>query len=219
MQGSLYSQSAVNTVMSNTDYLNFSNDVEEGPHDIIHNVIAGDMAAAFSPNDALFFLHHQQIDRLWAQWQGRNATRLQDYAGNTVQGQGPTDGSRFPLAKLTDKLPMQGIRGMADITVAEVMDTMSDKLCYVVSMLAINVSLLRLISSCAVRQVKNGVGVNVLGGPGEDYWREIPVETFYLDLLSGLWVFVVALGSVANRCSSPIGTIYALDEHRASITG
>ncbi|KAJ1310052.1 hypothetical protein OPQ81_006805 [Rhizoctonia solani] len=131
MQGSLYSQRAVDTIMRRTDYINFSNDIEEGVHDVIHNVVAGDMAAAFSPNDALFFLHHQQIDRLWTQWQGRNATRLQDYRGNTVQGQSPTDDSRYPLAKLTDKLPMQGIRGLADTTVADVMDTMSDKLCYV----------------------------------------------------------------------------------------
>ncbi|CUA75139.1 hypothetical protein RSOLAG22IIIB_01785 [Rhizoctonia solani] len=131
MQASYYSSSAVQTLMRDTDYINFSNDIEEDVHDMIHNVVAGDMAAAFSPNDALFFLHHQQVDRLWAQWQGRNATRLQDYRGNTVQGQGPTDGSRYPLAKLTDKLPMQGIRGLPDITVADVMDTMSDKLCYV----------------------------------------------------------------------------------------
>ncbi|CUA75140.1 Hemocyanin G-type, units Oda to Odg [Enteroctopus dofleini] [Rhizoctonia solani] len=106
MQGSFYSSSAVQTLMRDTDYTDFSNDIEEGVHDVIHNVVAGDMAAAFSPNDALFFLHHQQVDRLWAQWQGRNATRLQDYRGNTVQGQGATDGSRYPLVKLTDKLPM-----------------------------------------------------------------------------------------------------------------
>ncbi|GAB1517309.1 hypothetical protein RhiTH_000355 [Rhizoctonia solani] len=124
-------QNAVDTLMRLTDHINFSNEMEEGVHDVIHNVIAGDMAAAFSPNDALFFLHHQNIDRLWAKWQGRNAARLQDYRGNTVQGQDPINGWRYPLAKLTDKLPTQGIRGLPDITVAEVMDTMSDKLCYV----------------------------------------------------------------------------------------
>ncbi|KAB5593710.1 hypothetical protein CTheo_2893 [Ceratobasidium theobromae] len=134
MQGSLYSTTAVRNVMRQSDFINFASDLEEGPHDIVHSVIAGDMTAAFSPNDALsskFFLHHQQIDRIWALWQGRNATRLQDYAGNTVQGQDPKDGSQFPLANLTDALPMQGIRDLPDVTVADVMDTMSDKLCYV----------------------------------------------------------------------------------------
>ncbi|ELU43994.1 Tyrosinase domain-containing protein [Rhizoctonia solani AG-1 IA] len=53
MQGSLYSQNAVDTLMRLTDHINFSNQMEEGVHDVIHNVIAGDIAAAFSPNDAL----------------------------------------------------------------------------------------------------------------------------------------------------------------------
>ncbi|QRW00472.1 tyrosinase [Ceratobasidium sp. AG-Ba] len=130
MQGSQYSSSMIQQVLNNNNYNDFSNDVEEIPHDAIHNVISGDMAAAFSPNDALFFLHHQNIDRLWAKWQGRGS-RLQEYTGNTVQGQSQTDGSRFPLAKLSDTMPMKGIRGLPDIRVADVMDTMSDSLCYV----------------------------------------------------------------------------------------
>ena len=48
-----YSASAVQNILTRPDYLSFSNDVEEGLHDVIHNVIAGDMAAAFSPNDAM----------------------------------------------------------------------------------------------------------------------------------------------------------------------
>ncbi|QRW14985.1 tyrosinase [Ceratobasidium sp. AG-Ba] len=110
--------------LNNNNYNDFSNDVEEIPHDAIHNVISGDMAAAFSPNDAL------NIDRIWAKWQGRGS-RLQEYTGNTVQGQSQTNGSRFPLAKLSDMMPMKGIRGLPDIRVADVMDTMSDSLCYV----------------------------------------------------------------------------------------
>ncbi|KAG8685737.1 hypothetical protein FRC08_012942, partial [Ceratobasidium sp. 394] len=106
MQGSQYSSRMIQQVMSKNNYNDFSGDLEEIPHDAIHNVIAGDMIAAFSPNDPLFFLHHQNIDRLWAKWQGRGA-RLQEYSGNTVQGQDPTDGSRFPLAKLNDTMPMQ----------------------------------------------------------------------------------------------------------------
>ncbi|KAG9126511.1 hypothetical protein FRC07_003179 [Ceratobasidium sp. 392] len=130
MQGSQYSSTMIKQVMSNNNYNDFSNDVEEIPHDSIHNVISGDMAAAFSPNDALFFLHHQNIDRIWAQWQGRGP-RLQEYSGNTVQGQAQTDGSRFPLAKLNDTLPMQNIRGLPNARVADVMDTQSGALCYV----------------------------------------------------------------------------------------
>ncbi|KAG9097998.1 hypothetical protein FRC06_006931 [Ceratobasidium sp. 370] len=129
MQGSQYSSTMIQQVMSNNNYNDFSNDIEEIPHDAIHNVISGDMAAAFSPNDALFFLHHQNIDRIWANWQGRGA-RLQEYSGNTVQGQAATDGSHYPLAKLNDTMPMQNIRGLPDMSVADVMDTMSGALCY-----------------------------------------------------------------------------------------
>ncbi|QRV80132.1 tyrosinase [Ceratobasidium sp. AG-Ba] len=130
MQASQYSSSMIRRVLGNDNYIDFSNDLEEIPHDAIHNVISGDMAAAFSPNDALFFLHHQNIDRLWAKWQGRGS-RLREYAGNTVQGQDPTDDWRFPLAKLSDKMIMKRIRDLPDIRVADVMDTMSDNLCYV----------------------------------------------------------------------------------------
>ncbi|KAG9080677.1 hypothetical protein FRC06_006289, partial [Ceratobasidium sp. 370] len=129
MQGAQYSKKMIKQVMENDNYDDFSSDLEEIPHDTIHNVIAGDMAQAFSPNDALFFLHHQNVDRVWAKWQGRGA-RLQEYWGNTVQGQFPTDNSSFPLATLNDTMPMQGIRGLPDMRVADVMDTLSGALCY-----------------------------------------------------------------------------------------
>ncbi|CAE6484540.1 unnamed protein product [Rhizoctonia solani] len=179
MQGSLYSQNAVDTLMRLTDHINFSNQMEEGVHDVIHNVIAGDIAAAFSPNDALFFLHHQNIDRLWAKWQGRNAARLQDYRGNTVQGQDPINGWRYPLAKLTDKLPTQGIRGLPDITVAEVMDTMSDKLCYV---------------SISLTSVSQGVKV-----------RKNPPTSLmkFFAVLIPLAAAVLAVPSKSEECTNP----------------
>ncbi|KAG8731195.1 hypothetical protein FRC10_001974, partial [Ceratobasidium sp. 414] len=129
MQGSQYSSTMIQQVMSNNNYNGFANNIEEIPHDAIHNVISGDMAAAFSPNDALFFLHHQNIDRIWAKWQGRGA-RLQEYSGNTVQGQAATDGSQYPLANLNNTMPMQNIRGVPDMRVVDVMDTMSGALCY-----------------------------------------------------------------------------------------
>lgn len=33
-----------------------------------------------STNDPLFWMHHTELDRLWAIWQGSNATRLADLA-------------------------------------------------------------------------------------------------------------------------------------------
>ncbi|KAG8715998.1 hypothetical protein FRC08_009954 [Ceratobasidium sp. 394] len=131
MGGSQHSPQAIQSIMQITGYSDFEEALEEGPHDAVHNEVAGDMAAAFSPDDALFFLHHANVDRLWALWQGRNATRLQAYRGNTVQGQDDNDGSRYPLASLDDTISLASLQGMPDVKVRDVMDTASGTLCYV----------------------------------------------------------------------------------------
>ena len=41
-------------------------------HGLGHIYIGGDMTAGAAPNDPLFFLHHANVDRLWAMWQDRN---------------------------------------------------------------------------------------------------------------------------------------------------
>lgn len=38
-------------------------------HNAGHNLVGGHMAGGFSPNDPVFWLHHANIDRLWARWQ------------------------------------------------------------------------------------------------------------------------------------------------------
>lgn len=43
--------------------------VEVNLHNLVHRWVAGTMGAMTSPNDPVFFLHHCNIDRLWAQWQ------------------------------------------------------------------------------------------------------------------------------------------------------
>ena len=43
-------------------------------HDVTHRWVGGNMLQAASPNDPVFFLHHCNLDRLWAMWQRRNAT-------------------------------------------------------------------------------------------------------------------------------------------------
>lgn len=124
-----HSQTQINQVNQNKKFVDFWPDVEEGPHDSVHNEINSDMAASFSPADPLFFLHHNNIDRIWALWQGRDQQRLQDYTGNTVQGQSPTDGSRYPLATLDDTIDI-GIQGFPPVKVRDLMDTQGSTLCY-----------------------------------------------------------------------------------------
>ncbi len=43
--------------------------VETNLHNLVHRFVGGTMGAMTSPNDPVFFLHHCNIDRLWAQWQ------------------------------------------------------------------------------------------------------------------------------------------------------
>lgn len=38
-------------------------------HNTVHACIGGQMGAGSSPNDPTFFLHHTNVDRLWALWQ------------------------------------------------------------------------------------------------------------------------------------------------------
>ncbi|KAG9126512.1 hypothetical protein FRC07_003180 [Ceratobasidium sp. 392] len=129
--GSQHTSQAIQTIMQKNDFADFEQSLEEGPHDALHNEVAGDMAAAFSPDDPLFFLHHTNVDRLWTLWQGRNETRLQAYRGNTVQGQDDNDSSRYPLATLDDPISLHNLQDFPDVKVRDIMDTTSEALCYV----------------------------------------------------------------------------------------
>ena len=42
--------------------------LEARPHNLVHNNIGGWMPTASSPRDPIFFMHHSNIDRIWAVW-------------------------------------------------------------------------------------------------------------------------------------------------------
>lgn len=46
----------------------FEAKIEGSPHNNVHNLVGGKMATMQSPLDLLFWLHHANIDRLWAAW-------------------------------------------------------------------------------------------------------------------------------------------------------
>jgi tyrosinase len=59
----------------------FRNFIEDA-HNSVHVHIGGDMQAGTAPNDPVFWLHHVNIDRLWAQWQTtRGITNYQPVSG------------------------------------------------------------------------------------------------------------------------------------------
>ncbi|HEX5740595.1 MAG TPA: tyrosinase family protein [Pilimelia sp.] len=53
-------------------FLLFTDRLEEGPHNAVHNALGGHMSSGVSPNDPLFWLHHCFIDRIWSIWQQEN---------------------------------------------------------------------------------------------------------------------------------------------------
>lgn len=74
-----------------------------GSHVHAHVWVGGNMAMGDSPRDPLFYLHHCNIDRLWAIWQINNADKPQYDATTVIESDG-----RAPLAPyvgLDEKMP------------------------------------------------------------------------------------------------------------------
>jgi tyrosinase len=47
----------------------FRRGLEVPLHNTVHRWVRGDMVTSCSPNDPVFFLHHCNVDRIWASWQ------------------------------------------------------------------------------------------------------------------------------------------------------
>lgn len=125
MQVSAYDSKVMKTIYAFDNYASMSEMLEGLPHAQIHSIIFGDMGPATSPNEPLFFLHHGNVDRVWAKWQGRNDTRLADYTGFQ-------DTSKYVAASLDDAMPVLELSDVEPI-VKDYMDTLSGPLCYTYS--------------------------------------------------------------------------------------
>lgn len=80
--------------------------VEVALHNLVHRYVGGTMAAMTSPNDPVFWLHHCNIDRLWADWQ-RSFPAVAPYlpASGAALGHNLMDAMIFSAAPPT---PWQG---------------------------------------------------------------------------------------------------------------
>jgi tyrosinase len=63
----------------------FQSRLERGPHNAVHGAVGGAMATYGSPRDPLFWLHHANVDRIWAQWQSRSGKRPPDNRNEKLQ--------------------------------------------------------------------------------------------------------------------------------------
>ncbi len=91
-------------------------DDEIGLHNRIHVWVGGSMGPATSPNDPVFFLHHSNVDRIWAQWQDDHpvAQLLPEGDGpfghNTMDPLYPWDGQTTP-----ELVSMAGAAELGDV--------------------------------------------------------------------------------------------------------
>ncbi|KZZ99247.1 putative domain, di-copper centre [Beauveria brongniartii RCEF 3172] len=120
--GEPFKPSVIQQVMEQETFANFSAALETGPHDAVPNNVCGDFYYLESPNDPVFFLHHTNLDRLWANWQAEKPSRKLEYNGRASK-----DDTKA-AASVNDVLGMKGLG--PDLAVKEVMNTQSGILCY-----------------------------------------------------------------------------------------
>jgi tyrosinase len=72
--------------------------LENAPHNPIHNLIGGYMAGMQSPRDPIFWLHHANIDRLWAAWVAVGGKRV-PASGNSYWNGSFTYGPSLTLSR------------------------------------------------------------------------------------------------------------------------
>ncbi|KAL0576037.1 hypothetical protein V5O48_005944 [Marasmius crinis-equi] len=117
-----YDSAVMEKIYAQEGYFSFEYALEQGPHGALHNLIGGDMRPHDAPNDPIFYMHHANIDRVWAKWQGDNATRLHDYRGfNDVRQTQP--------ASINDTMPTLNLLD-GEVTVRDYMNTKGGPLCY-----------------------------------------------------------------------------------------
>ncbi len=91
--GADFAPSKIYAMLVHSDYGKFRAALER-PHGNVHVIIGrggGHMTDMMSPLDPLFWLHHCNVDRLWAQWQAagnRTPALDQSYAGQFYDAEG-----------------------------------------------------------------------------------------------------------------------------------
>lgn len=95
----------VAAVLNRADFIGFQRFLE-AIHNPVHDAVGGAMATAASPTDPLFWLHHANIDRLWAEWQAHHP------------GAPPPNATEVLLPRRVGGHPMFGIRVSAVLDIA-----------------------------------------------------------------------------------------------------
>jgi tyrosinase len=120
------------------DFLGFYTKLDEieGFHTTVHLMVGGDMQdAAHSSNDPMFYLHHGQLDRLWALWQKADPANARAFGGGSVPAILSADlHKKFPAGSppnvnLDTVMPNDNYGDRSKVK--DVIDTQGGYLCYV----------------------------------------------------------------------------------------
>lgn len=88
-------------------------------HNQVHTWVGGSMVPGTSPNDPVFFLHHCNVDRLWAEWQ--TAYPMEEYQPQSGGPPGHNVGDlMFPWdgVATTDRVRPQDVLSLGSVTYA-----------------------------------------------------------------------------------------------------
>ncbi|KAK7688337.1 hypothetical protein QCA50_008709 [Cerrena zonata] len=122
-----------NFVGNYTDFQAYMDGVRaEGMHNAAHLMMDGDMSnIGHSPNDPIFFLHHANLDRIWAAWQSHDpANRLAVGGGRTqvLQDYDEFPAGAPPFIEASEQLRFSGLT--TEPLLGEVLQTKGKLLCY-----------------------------------------------------------------------------------------
>lgn len=129
-------QGAVDILLRQPDIASFLNVINfgtvpgvQGLHGGGHIAVGGEMSDFFSsPGDPLFFLHHTQIDRLWALWQNKDPKNR----GYAISGTGTfLNYPPSPEFKLSDTMSLGRLSPKGPVPLGAFMCTRRGPFCYV----------------------------------------------------------------------------------------
>jgi tyrosinase len=103
---------------------------EWGIHAGGHRAVGGDMANAWSsPSDPIFFLHHANLDRIWATWQAADLESRQFQVGGPIAPRSPVLGT-WPYPPLPGNVTLEYVLDLGEVAgerlrvnVSRIMDT------------------------------------------------------------------------------------------------
>jgi hypothetical protein len=106
----LPSQSSIDGVFDETTFPGFQFRLESGPHNAVHRAVGGNMAQSNSPSDPVFYLHHANIDRIWAEWQQTPNAQDPPNMADILQPK-----NNFPGSAIIFNVPVSSVVKIADL--------------------------------------------------------------------------------------------------------